>query len=93
MKNWMKLERPLSAEERDHLLHGTDFVALVEKQEEGWLDKIVEAALLKWFPKDVGSVPSLLDAVLLIVPEHLYLAGATSYQQRSKHSFTQQAPH
>ena len=94
MKTWIKQHQPLSKEERAHLLNGTDFVALVEKQEEGWLDKIVERALLTCFPRrDVGSFSSLLGPNLLTVPEHLYLAGATSYQRQSKPSFTQQAPH
>lgn len=53
VKNWIKDQRPLAEEERDHLLSGTDFLALVEKQEEGWLDEIVEQALSKLFPKDV----------------------------------------
>lgn len=55
LKTWINRLQPLSVEERDHLLHGTDFVALVEKQEEGWLDKIVERALSKLFPRNVGA--------------------------------------
>ena len=55
LKAWIEHEAPLSEEENGHLLDGTDFVALVAKQEEGWLDKIVERALSKCFPKNVGS--------------------------------------
>ncbi len=79
MINWIMQKRPLSGEERDHLIDSTDFVALVEKQEEGWLDQVVEGALSKCFPKDVGSILSLLDPTLLIVSEYIYLATATSY--------------
>lgn len=50
LKSWITLERPLSRDERGYLLGGNDFVALVEKQEECWLDKIVERALAKCFP-------------------------------------------
>ncbi len=57
MKDWIKQQRPLSREEQDHLLDGTDFVALVEKQEECWLDKIVERALSKFPLSDVKSSP------------------------------------
>ena len=53
MRNWIDQEQPLSKEERDHLLSGTDFVALVEKQEECWLDSIVERVLLKCSHRDV----------------------------------------
>lgn len=53
VKDWIKDQQPLTKEGRDHLLKGTDFLALVEKQEEGWLDKIVEQALGKCFPQDV----------------------------------------
>lgn len=53
MKNWIDQEQPLSKEERDHLLCGTDFVALVEKQEDCWLDSIVERALSKYSRRDV----------------------------------------
>ena len=53
MKLWIQQQQPLSMEERDHLLDGTDFVALVAKQEECWLDNIVERALLEYFPRDV----------------------------------------
>ena len=56
MKLWLRLTEPLSKKERDHLLGGTDFVALVEKQEESWLHKIMEQAVSKWFPKDVSSL-------------------------------------
>ena len=55
MKGWINQQAPLSREERGHLLGGTDFVALVEKEEECWLDKIVERALAKCFPRDVDS--------------------------------------
>lgn len=55
MKYWIENQIPLSWEERGPILGGTDFVALVEKQEECWLDKIVERALSKCFPRDVGS--------------------------------------
>ncbi len=63
MKTWIEDYRPLSEEECDHLLDGTDFVALVQEQEECWLDKIVERALSKCFPKDVRSfsVPAHFD--------------------------------
>ena len=57
MKGWIKQQEPLSMEERSHLMGGTDFVALVEKQEEGWLDEMVERALAKCFPGDVRSFP------------------------------------
>ena len=50
MKTWIGQEYPLSKEERRHLLDATDFVALVEKQEECWLDNIVERAVWKMFP-------------------------------------------
>lgn len=52
MKYWIENQIPLSWEERGPILGGTDFVALVEKQEECWLDKIVERALSKCFPRD-----------------------------------------
>lgn len=52
MKNWIR-KKQLCGEETRHLLEGTDFVALVEKQEEGWLDEVVERALSKCFPRDV----------------------------------------
>lgn len=53
MKLWIKQQRPLSPEEEGHLLGGTDFIALVEKHEEGWLDNVIERALLKYLPRDV----------------------------------------
>ena len=53
MKIWIELQKPLSREERAHLLGGSDFVALVEKQEEGWLDRTIEQALLHYLPRDV----------------------------------------
>lgn len=53
MKIWIQLQKPLSPEEESHLLGGTGFIALVEKQEEGWLDNIVERALFKYLPRDV----------------------------------------
>ena len=56
VKTWIREQQPLTREGRDHLLKGTDFLALVEKQEEGWLDKIVEQALWKCFPKDVPFI-------------------------------------
>ena len=52
MKNWVQ-KRQLSKEESRPLLYATDYVALVEKTEEGWLDEIVEQALSKCFPRDV----------------------------------------
>lgn len=55
LKSYIRKQRPLSREDRDHLLYGSDFVALVEKQEECWLDKIVEQAVAKSFPRDVTS--------------------------------------
>ena len=88
VKSWIKDKQPLSKEERDHFVDANDFVALVEKQEEGWLNRIVERALSKLFPKDVGSFLSLLDQTSLIVPEHLHIARATSDQRQSKPSFT-----
>ena len=54
--NWMNLQQPLSGEERERLLGGTDFVALVEKQEECWLDSIVEQALSKYSSRGVCSM-------------------------------------
>lgn len=54
LKDWIQ-HRPLTREESSHLLHATDFVALVEKQEECWLDTVVERALSKCFPRDVPS--------------------------------------
>lgn len=56
MRNWIDQEQPLSKEERDHLLSGTDFVALVEKQEECWLDSTVERVLSKYSRRDVRSM-------------------------------------
>ena len=53
LKAWIDLAKPLSKEERSYLVEGTDFVALVEKQEECWLDHVVERALMKLLPKDV----------------------------------------
>ena len=53
MKTWMELQEPLTWKERGRLLGATDLVALVEKQEECWLDSIVERALSKYFPRDV----------------------------------------
>ena len=53
MKIWIEQQRAPSREERGHLLGATDFVALVGKQEECWLDNIVERALLKYLPRDV----------------------------------------
>lgn len=53
MKLWINQQQPLSREERDHILNSTDFVALVPKQEEGWLDNVIERALLKYLPRDV----------------------------------------
>ena len=53
MKNWIDEQQPLSEEERGHLLSGTDFVALVEKEEECWLDNVVERALAKYSPRGV----------------------------------------
>ena len=53
LKTWIDLANPLSYEERDYLVDGTDFVALVEKQEECWLDNVVEQALMKCLPGDV----------------------------------------
>ena len=55
MKGWIKVHGAVSGEEGGHLLGGTDFVALVEKQEEGWLDNIVERALSRWWPRAVGA--------------------------------------
>ncbi|KAM0806013.1 hypothetical protein BDR22DRAFT_194992 [Usnea florida] len=52
LKTWIELTSPLSYEEKDHLVDGTDFVALVEKQEECWLDNVVERALMKCLPRD-----------------------------------------
>ena len=55
MKTWITQQQPpLSWEERCRLLGNTDFVALIEKQEEWWLDKVVEQALAKFFPRGVG---------------------------------------
>lgn len=56
IKHWMDHYQPLCREERENLLKGPDFVALVEKQEECWLDNIVERALSKYSPKDVSSI-------------------------------------
>lgn len=53
MKLFIKKRKPLSPEEEGHLLAGTDFIALVEKQEEGWLDNVVQRALSKYLPRDV----------------------------------------
>lgn len=53
LKGWLQQQR-LCDEENGHLLRGTDFVALVDKQEECWLDTIVEHALT-YFPRGVGS--------------------------------------
>lgn len=93
LKTWIKNQNPLSREERSHLIDGTDFVALFEKQEECWLDKIVERALSKCFPRDVRVFSFPLVSTALISLEHFHVAGATSYQQRSKPSFTQPASH
>ena len=53
MKTWVEDQDPLGEEETSHLLGGTDFVALVEKEEECWLDNTVERALSKYLPRDV----------------------------------------
>ena len=53
MKTWVEDQDPLGEEETSHLLGGTDFVALVEKEEECWLDATVERALSKYLPRDV----------------------------------------
>lgn len=53
MKNWIDQHQPFTMKERCHFFGGTDFVALVAKQEECWLDDIVEQALSKYSPRDV----------------------------------------
>lgn len=93
LKSWIRKHGPLSEEEDRHLLGGTDFVALVEKEEEGWLDKIVELALSRWFPRAVGSLSILASYAFLILPENLYFSGATPYQRQPEPSFTQQGSH
>ena len=55
MKTWVEDQDPLGEEETSHLLGGTDFVALVGKEEECWLDDTVERALSKYLPRDVWS--------------------------------------
>ncbi|CAD6565252.1 MAG: hypothetical protein ASARMPRED_006524 [Alectoria sarmentosa] len=75
MKGWINQQAPLSREERGHLLGGTDFVALVEKEEECWLDKIVERALAKCFPRDS----------IFTSPEQRRISDNPSLRLRSKH--------
>ena len=53
VKDWINDERPLVTEERLNLINGHDFVALVEKQEEGWLDRVIETALSKFTRSEV----------------------------------------
>ena len=53
MKLWIEQEQPLGIEEEEHLLSGTDFIALVDKPEECWLDRVVEQTLLSRVPRNV----------------------------------------
>ena len=53
VKNWISYETKLVKADKEHLMDGHDFVALVEKQEEGWLDGIIERALLKLVSREV----------------------------------------
>lgn len=75
LKSYIRKQRPLSREDRDHLLYGSDFVALVEKQEECWLDKIVEQAVAKSFPRDS----------IFTSPEQRRISDNPSLRLRSKH--------
>ena len=53
VKSWISKESALVKGDKAHLVNGHDFVALVEKEEEGWLDRIVQRALLKFVPREV----------------------------------------
>lgn len=75
VKLWIEQEEPLSKEETKHLLGGTDFVALVEKQEECWLDNVVERALSKCLSRDS----------IFTSPEQRRISGNANLTLRSKH--------
>lgn len=88
LHNWMKQQEPLSREERGHLLDGTDFVALVEKKEECWLDNVVERAVFNYFPRDVRMIflhPYHVRTSWL--PEYFHFFEAASHKRQSKPSF------
>ncbi|CAD6566994.1 MAG: hypothetical protein ASARMPREDX12_009209 [Alectoria sarmentosa] len=87
MKGWINQQAPLSREERGHLLGGTDFVALVEKEEECWLDKIVERALAKCFPRDVDSSSILARIVLTITAVSMLLGPSAVLYTVNEHNF------
>lgn len=85
VKGWIRDQQPLCSGESDRLLNGSDFVALVEKHEECWLDQVVERAVAKCFPRDVRSF------FILIITDFVNCARASSLRQSNVVSATTQA--
>ena len=62
VKSWISHEAKLVRGDKARLIDSHDFVALVEKQEEGWLDRIVERAMLKFLPREVRPSADSVDS-------------------------------
>lgn len=75
VKGWIRDQQPLCSGESDRLLNGSDFVALVEKHEECWLDQVVERAVAKCFPRDS----------IFTSPKQRRISDNPSLRLRSKH--------
>ena len=60
VNNWLSDESSIVHGEREHLRNDHDFVALVEKEEEGWLDRTVERAVRYFLPREVRPSAKLV---------------------------------
>ena len=92
VKDWIDDERPLVTEEKLNLINGHDFVALVEKQEEGWLDRVIETALSKFTRSEVrpfaglyGLKSSDLLQSIFKSPEQRLISDGDYLHLRSRH--------